>query len=146
MPEWIQDLQFDFYQSFIEDNRWKYIVRGLGITLEVAFFALLLGVTLGVLVAVIRSTHDQQGKRIHGFPGFILSVLNFICKIYTTVVRGTPVMVQLLIMYFVIMVSSTNQVLSEMCIRDRPWDAPPYTGRPWGLKTRGHRWKWDLRR
>lgn len=82
-----------FRLNFIEDNRWKYIVDGLGVTLQVTLFAVILGIAIGFLVAVIRSTHDMTGK---------LKIANMICHIYLTVIRGTPVVVQLMIIYFVI--------------------------------------------
>lgn len=82
-----------FYTNFIEGGRWRYLVEGLGVTLEVSFFAVLLGLIFGFLVAVIRATHDKNGS---------LKFLSFLCKIYLTVIRGTPVVVQLLIIYFVI--------------------------------------------
>lgn len=89
----LQTLQDKFYTNFIDDNRWKYIWDGLGVTLQVTFFAVLIGIVLGFLVAIVRSTCDRTGK---------LKILNFICKLYLTVIRGTPVVVQLLIIYFVI--------------------------------------------
>ena len=82
-----------FYINFIKDDRWKYLSDGFLVTLEIAFFAVLLGILLGFAVAIIRSTHDKTGK---------LRFLNLLCKIYLTVIRGTPVVVQLLIIYFVI--------------------------------------------
>lgn len=82
-----------FRLNFIEDNRWKYIVDGLGVTLQVTLFAVILGIAIGFLVAVIRSTHDMTGK---------LKIANMICHIYLTVIRGPPVVVQLMIIYFVI--------------------------------------------
>lgn len=84
-----------FYQNFIEDDRYMYLVKGLGTTLTITFFAVLLGVTLGFVVAMIRSTHDKTGK---------LKFANSICALYLTIIRGTPVMLQLLIMYYVILV------------------------------------------
>lgn len=97
----------DFNQSFVAGDRWLLYVKGLGITLLVTVLALILGVILGVLVAVIRSAHDQQEpNKVNP----ILKILNVICKIYVTVIRGTPMMVQLLIMYFVIFASSRNMV------------------------------------
>ncbi|GAA0808033.1 amino acid ABC transporter permease [Faecalicatena orotica] len=93
----LQTFQDKFYQNFIEDNRWKYIAEGLGITLEVTFFAVIIGIVIGFLVAIVRSTYDKTGK---------LKILNVICKIYLTVIRGTPVVVQLLIIYFVIFAST----------------------------------------
>ena len=91
----------------MDGDRWKLYIEGLGTTLVVTVLALLLGVILGVLVAVVRSAHDQQER---GKIGVWLSVLNWICKLYVTVIRGTPMMVQLLIMYMVIFASSRNQV------------------------------------
>lgn len=94
-----------FRQCFLEKGRWRYLTNGLLITLQVAFFAVLLGSFVGFVVAVIRSTHDK------GSGGLAVSVLNAICKIYLTVIRGTPVAVQLLIAYFVIFSSCNNKTL-----------------------------------
>ncbi|WP_455717041.1 amino acid ABC transporter permease [Anaerosporobacter sp.] len=82
-----------FTQNFIEEDRWKYIVDGLKVTLTITFFAVLIGICIGLIVGIIRSTHDNTGK---------CKVLNVICKIYLTVFRGTPVLIQLLIIYFVV--------------------------------------------
>ena len=92
-----------FYQAFIEKDRWQQYLGGVGTTLYVTVMALILGVILGVLVAVVRTAHDQQ-RPGHGNP--VLGVLNGIFKVYVTVIRGTPMMVQLLIMGFVIFSSS----------------------------------------
>lgn len=89
--------QNHIYQNFIAENRWKYLVSGLQNTLIITFFALLVGIVLGALVAVVRVSHDKSDR-----PGVVLKVLNAICKCYLTIIRGTPVMIQLLIMYFVI--------------------------------------------
>ena len=89
----MQELKKEFILNFIEDNRWKYIVDGLKITLIVTIFAVLIGVLLGFLIAIVRTTHDKTGK---------LKILNAICKVYLTVIRGTPVVVQLMIIYFII--------------------------------------------
>ena len=97
-----------FYQAFIEADRWKQYLSGVVSTLYVTAMALILGVILGVIVAVVRTAHDQQRP---GHKNPILSVLNFIFKIYVTVIRGTPMMVQLLIMGFVIFSSSKNFAL-----------------------------------
>ena len=83
----------DFYQNFIEDDRWKYIVNGLGNTIKITLFAVLLGIALGFLVAIIRSTFEKTGK---------LKMLNLLCRVYLTVIRGTPVLIQLLLIYFVV--------------------------------------------
>lgn len=97
------DLQDTFYRCFIEDDRWKYLTRGLGNTLLITLFALIIGIILGVVVAIIRSTHDKTVDEMRPGPGrVLLNILNFICKIYLTVIRGTPVVVQLLLGVFVI--------------------------------------------
>ena len=105
----LEKLKEDFIQTFITSNRWKALLKGVGVTLEITALALILGIVLGIIVAVIRSSHDQIStqRRKNG----VLSFFNGLCRIYLTVIRGTPVMVQLLIMYFVIMASSTNTVL-----------------------------------
>lgn len=89
----MDSLKQEFYLNFIKENRWKYIVDGLKTTLIVTFGALILGVVIGFLVAIIRSTYEKTKK---------LKILNFICNIYITVIRGTPVVVQLLIIYYVV--------------------------------------------
>lgn len=89
----LQNLYDRFYLNFIADNRWKYLTNGLKTTLTVTVFAVLIGIALGFLVAVVRSTYDKTKK---------LKVLNALCKLYLTVIRGTPVVVQLLIIYFVL--------------------------------------------
>lgn len=109
MKEWLIEIAEDFSQTFIEASRWKVLVEGIGITLQLTFFALILGLILGVLVAVVRSSHDQL--EMDGKKNVVINILNKICNLYLTVVRGTPVMVQLMIMYFVIMASTTNKVL-----------------------------------
>lgn len=104
-------LKEKFIFNFIEDDRWRYITDGLVITLKVTFFAVLLGIALGIVLAIIRSTYDKNKSTMRGFSKIILFVLNLFAKVYLTVIRGTPVVVQLMIMYFIILVSSTNKVL-----------------------------------
>ena len=89
----LQTFQERFYDNFIKDDRWNYIWEGLTVTLRVTLFAVILGIVIGFLIAIIRSTYDKTGK---------MKILNFICSVYLTVIRGTPVVVQLLIIYFVI--------------------------------------------
>ena len=100
-----QNFFVKFYQAFIEADRWLQYLNGVKTTLLVTALALILGVVLGVTVAVLRTAHDQQRP---GHRNPVLAVLNLICKIYVTVIRGTPMMVQLLIMGFVIFASSRN--------------------------------------
>ena len=98
----MQELKSSFISNFIDDNRWRYITDGLKITLLVTVFAVLIGVVLGFLIAIVRTTHDKTGK---------LKILNAICKVYLTVIRGTPMMVQLLIMWFVVWASARSTPL-----------------------------------
>lgn len=94
----LQDLQSKFINNFITEDRWKYLTDGLIVTLQITLCAVILGIVLGFLVAIVRSTHDRTGK---------LKILNVLCNLYLTVIRGTPVVVQLLIIYFVIFGSTT---------------------------------------
>lgn len=108
-------LKEQFIFNFIEDSRWKHLLKGLGNTLTIAFFALLIGVVIGVVVAIIRSTYDKNRESIvrsnNILSYYAFAILNMICKIYLTVIRGTPVVVQLLIAYFIIFASSTNGIM-----------------------------------
>ena len=97
-----------FSRAFLEGDRWKLYLKGMGSTLELTITALVIGVILGVLVAVIRTAHDQQ--RV-GSKNLALGILNALCKVYTTVIRGTPMMVQLLIWGFVIFKTSRNHTM-----------------------------------
>jgi His/Glu/Gln/Arg/opine family amino acid ABC transporter permease subunit len=91
------------YANFVEDNRYLYLLTGFKNTIIITLFALLLGVTFGFLIAYVRTTHDRTGR---------MGAADRICRIYLTVIRGTPTMVQLLIMYFVIFGSvSINKLL-----------------------------------
>jgi len=107
LPFW-QEFYVKFYQAFIYADRWQGYLKGVGTTLLVTVMALGIGVLLGILVALVRTAHDQQRPTQHN-P--ILGVLNGICKVYVTVIRGTPMMVQLLIMYFVIFTFSSNDTM-----------------------------------
>lgn len=82
-----------FQDNFIREQRYMYLVKGLGNTLVITIFAVIIGIVLGFLIAIIRTGHDRNGG---------LAVLNGLCRIYLTIVRGTPVMIQLLIIYYVI--------------------------------------------
>ena len=96
---------------FLQDNRWKYLTDGLKITLEVTFFAVILGIVLGSVIAIIRSTYDTNYESMKSKVGkAVLKILNLVAKIYLTVIRGTPVVVQLMIMYYVIFSTSNNKV------------------------------------
>ena len=114
MKEWFNEISNEFFVNFIKDNRWEWIVKGFKNTIIITFFATLIGIAIGVIIAIIRSTYDKNSstlKKKKSLGYYVLCVLNAICKVYLTVIRGTPVVLQLLIMYFVIMVSSDNDTV-----------------------------------
>lgn len=111
LPEWLEDLCFDFYKSFLFDNRYEMYIEGLGNTLMMTLFALMMGVVLGVVVALIRATWDKNGSEMYGVSKVFLRIANALCNVYLTVIRGTPVVVQLMIWYFVVFASSRNGLL-----------------------------------
>jgi His/Glu/Gln/Arg/opine family amino acid ABC transporter permease subunit len=104
--EFIEQFKINFVNNFITDNRWQYLTKGLLVTLEITFFAVIIGIILGFLMAVVRTTHDKTKK---------FKVLNAICKGYITVVRGTPVVLQLLIIYYVVFATvAVDKVLAAI--------------------------------
>jgi ABC-type amino acid transport system permease subunit len=101
----------DFRFVFIQDGRWKSLFQGLGNTLVITFFAVMIGIVLGAIVATVRTTYDKNNgdmKKRNPVGFYILSIANVICKLYLTVIRGTPVVVQLMIAYFIIFATSNN--------------------------------------
>ena len=111
-------LKETFIFNFIEGARWKYITNGLWVTLKVTFFALLLGIVIGVVVAMVRSSYDQMKDEMKpGLGKTLMTALNALARLYLTVIRGTPVVVQLLIGYFVILSRRLTRSLS------RPWSS-----------------------
>ena len=110
MSDFITQFQF----VFLESDRYQMILQGLFATLEITLFAVLIGILLGTIVASVRSTYDKNQEELkkQGGVGYVaLSIANIICKIYLTVIRGTPAVVQLLIAYFVIFASSNNDIM-----------------------------------
>ncbi len=103
-----QNFFLKFYRAWFYQDRWLTYLEGLLTTIEVTVIALAIGVALGVIVAIVRTAYDQRRPGTHN-P--LLAVVNFIFKIYVTVIRGTPMMVQLMIMGFVIFASSRNFTL-----------------------------------
>ena len=106
----MSDFQTKFYLNFIKDDRSKYITSGLGNTLKITVFALIFAVIIGVLVAIIRYSYDKNhtnkaGNFIQSLLQFLLAVANGICHVYLTIIRGVPVVVQLMIIYFIIFAS-----------------------------------------
>ena len=96
------ELSSKFRLNFINGDRWQYLFNGLQVTLVIAFCAVLLGSLLGFLVAIIRTAHQRNGR---------LRFLNWLCNVYLTVIRGTPMVVQLLIAYFVIFYSVDSKLV-----------------------------------
>lgn len=112
MNAW-NELRDKFILDFVQDERWRYITDGLKTTLIITVLALILGIVIGVIIAIIRTAHDQiDEKKLRTPGGFVLRAANLVAKVYLTVIRGTPVLVQLLIIYFVVLVNSTNKILS----------------------------------
>ncbi len=108
VPYW-QEFYVKFYQAFIEKDRWVQYLEGLGTTLVVTAMALAIGIFLGVIVAVIRTAYDQRRPNTGNPIGnFLFAIVNGFCKIYVTIIRGTPMMVQMLIMGLVIFSSSRD--------------------------------------
>lgn len=105
---WATGLGQSFYKSFIQGDRWQLYVSGLGRTLEVTALALLLGVALGIVTALIRVAHDQRRTGRVTVGGVLLTMGNGLVKLYTTIIRGTPMVVQLMILGFVVFKSSRN--------------------------------------
>ncbi len=96
------DLSSQFYKAFIKDGRWMLYIKGLGTTVEVTIFAAMLGLVLGTIACLLNMQRKRDGGRT------ILSRLAFI---YIDIIRGTPTLIQLMIMWNVIMASSKNKVL-----------------------------------
>lgn len=99
MLEWIKDT---LYYSLIYDNRYKFIIEGLLNTIVIAFFAVIIGIIIGIVISLIRNYHDNTGK---------LVILDFISKSYVNIIRGTPVILQLMIIYYVIFKSVDINIL-----------------------------------
>lgn len=112
MGTYIEDLKAKFILNFIDGDRWRYLLRGLGNTLRITFVALLIGIAIGIVIAIVRSTYDKNYESMRSKKSrMLLRLADMICRIYLTVIRGTPVVIQLLIFYYVIMASSKNSIL-----------------------------------
>lgn len=114
LSSWVGELRDEFILNFVKDGRWKWLLQGLGNTLRITAIALLLGLAIGVVVASVRASYDKNREMmaLRGGIGYrVLGFFNAICKVYLAIIRGTPVVVQLLIMYFIIFASSRNEVM-----------------------------------
>ena len=108
--DWFLQLKGDFILCFIEEERWRYLVSGLGNTLRITSLAVLMGIAIGIVVAIIRASYDKNGAEMHGAGKVLLTIANAVSHVYLAVIRGTPVVVQLMIMYYIIFASSRNGV------------------------------------
>ena len=111
LPDSLENFFYRMYKCFIYDERYMMYVKGLANTLILTALALLMGIVIGVVVALIRSSWDKNGSEMKGASKKIMKVLNDLCQIYLTVIRGTPVLVQLMIWYFVVFASSRNGLM-----------------------------------
>lgn len=110
--EWFAGIKAEFVLNFITKNRWKMLLTGLENTLMMTAGALCIGIVIGIVVAVVRSVWTTNGKNMHsGIGKTLLCIADKLCGLYTTVVRGTPMVVQLLIMYYIVFVSIDNGLL-----------------------------------
>lgn len=116
MESFFNSISDSFTKTFITDDRWKQLLDGLVVTLKITFFAAILGLVLGFIIALVRATHDTTvaKKKNKTFGDYILKFFNIICNIYITVIRGTPVVIQLMIMYYIILASVRDGIYAAI--------------------------------
>jgi polar amino acid transport system permease protein/polar amino acid transport system substrate-binding protein len=107
MQDWLNDIQHMFTVAFIEGDRWKLYLSGLGVTLQVSLFAAVLGMAIGTAIAFMRLSTRKDGRK---------TIRYHLAGIYIDIIRGTPVVLQLLIIYFVILSFVRNGVLMPKAI------------------------------
>lgn len=114
MGDFFSSLAQSFESTFITDGRWLQLLKGLWVTIQITLVAAVIGLVIGFLIAMIRSTYDMQlrGKKCEKFSDHVLKILNAICNVYITIIRGTPVVIQLMIMYFIVFASSRNGIFA----------------------------------
>ncbi|MEG0048701.1 MAG: amino acid ABC transporter permease [Clostridia bacterium] len=109
---WFDGVKVEFILNFVDKDRWRLLWEGLQNTLIIALFACLIGIVIGVIIAIIRTTWDNTKLTTRkSFGRSLLAFLNGFARVYTTIIRGTPVVIQLMIMYYVIFASSDNGVM-----------------------------------
>lgn len=112
LAAWFDGVKAEFIINFIDKSRWKMLWNGLLNTLLISLLACLIGIALGVLIAVARTSWENSGRNMRkGLARSLMAILNRICVLYTTIIRGTPVVIQLLIMYYIIFASSSNGLM-----------------------------------
>lgn len=102
LSSFLSDIKIGFEKAFLREDRWKLYLEGLVNTLKIAFMATIIGVIIGVLLAMVNYVHKKTGK---------LKILHLFASFYITVIRGTPVVLQLMILYFVVFTSWSNGVM-----------------------------------
>ena len=108
----MKKLGADFVLNFVEGNRWRLLLNGLQQTLIITLAAGLMGLVIGVIIAMVRSTYDKTADTARPTAGRkLFGLVDWLCRVYLTVIRGTPVVVQLLIIYFVILASVRSGTL-----------------------------------
>lgn len=108
---WFDNFKKEFALNFIKGAKWKWLVNGLSVTIQIAVAAVVIGIVLGALVAVVRTSYEGNKDELQGFKGAMLKFGNGLCSFYLTVIRGTPVVVQLMIMYYIIFATSRNSLM-----------------------------------
>lgn len=112
IAKWFEGVKLEFTLNFIDKNRWMLLVNGLKNTLIITAFSCLIGIVLGIVIATVRTTWDKNELTMRkGVGRTLLKLADLVCRAYTTVIRGTPVVIQLMIMYYIIFASSNNGVL-----------------------------------
>lgn len=111
LTKWFEDIKAQFELNFIKGNRWQMLLNGLGNTIVIAICACMIGILIGIIIALVRTTHDAQNTKKSGISWFFLCIANRICVIYTTIIRGTPIVIQLMILYYIIFATSSNGML-----------------------------------
>ncbi|MBE6809146.1 MAG: amino acid ABC transporter permease [Ruminococcaceae bacterium] len=113
---WFADIESSFIKTFIREDRWLQLLKGLGVTLQITVFAAILGIIIGFIIAAVRSTYDRNlaDKKCRNFGDYLLKFFNAICNIYLTVIRGTPVVIQLMIIHFIVLASVRNGIYAAI--------------------------------
>ena len=113
---WFADIESSFIKTFIREDRWLQLLKGLGVTLQITVFAAILGIIIGFIIAAVRSTYDRNlaDKKCRSFGDYLLKFFNAICNIYLTVIRGTPVVIQLMIIHFIVLASVRNGIYAAI--------------------------------
>ena len=112
MTVWFDGVKAEFILNFVDKNRWRLLWTGLQNTLMITLLACLIGIAIGIVVAVIRTTWDKtQNTMPKGIGRTVLAACDFLCRVYTTIIRGTPAVIQLMILYYIVFASSSNGIM-----------------------------------